>query len=264
MNRGRAALIWVALAFGASLALARIHPFGDAGLYAAKPADTPILIDAQVPTQVRDMLVKKCGDCHSSQARAPFYGHFAPISWLMERDIVEARRAMNLSQWNSYSADQQRTLAAKMVRETRSHEMAPLPYRVIHWNARIHDAEEKMLSQWAHGKTTVEADATAGSEGDPERGKSLFEKRCAGCHAMTQNHEGPQLQGVYGRTSGTAAGFAYSEALKKAMIVWDERSLERWLTDPDAFIPGNDMDFLVSKSQERRDLIRYLKQSSGK
>jgi len=103
-----------------------------------------------------------------------------------------------------------------------------------------------------------------GEVGDPARGKALFEKRCTGCHTLTQNKEGPRLQGVYGRTSGTVAGFAYSAALKKAGVVWDEGSLEKWLADPDVLIPGNDMDFLVAKAQERRDLISYLRQSSGK
>jgi hypothetical protein len=42
-----------------------------------------------------------------------YYGHFAPASWLMERDIVEARKAMNLSLWDSYSADQQQTLGGE-------------------------------------------------------------------------------------------------------------------------------------------------------
>jgi len=53
------------------------------------------------------------------------------------------------------------------------------------------------------------------------------------------------LQGVYGRISGSVADYAYSERLKKARIAWDEKSLEQWLADPDAFLPGNNMDFLV-------------------
>jgi cytochrome c len=135
---------------------------------------------------------------------------------------------------------------------------------MIHWNARMEDADLRVLAGWAHGLQTAEAGAGIGGEGDPARGKVLFEKRCAGCHALAQNKEGPRLQGVYGRTSGTVAGFAYSASLKKAQVVWDEKSLEKWLADPDAFIAGNDMDFLVSKAQERRDLISYLRQSSGK
>jgi len=247
----------------ASLLLARVHPFGDAGLYAGHE-NAAVLDKAQMPSEVRTMLVEKCADCHSAQTHAPYYGHFAPVSWLLERDVVEARKAMNLSAWDGYSADQKQTLVAKMVQETKAHDMPPVQYRVIHWNARMTDADVQVLGAWAHGFQTAEVGVGVGEVGDPARGQALFEKRCTGCHALTQNKEGPRLQGVYGRTSGAVAGFAYSAALKKAGVVWDEGSLEKWLADPDAFIAGNDMDFLVPKAQERRDLISYLRESSGK
>ena len=106
--------------------------------------------------------------------------------------------------------------------------------------------------------------APASEPGDPARGKEVFEKRCTGCHSLEENREGPKLQGVYGRTSGTAPGFTYSEAIIKAAVVWDESSLEQWLTDTDALVPGNNMDFHVPKPQERRDVVSFLKQQSGK
>ena len=278
MSRVRTKLIRSAgaglIAVGVSLAMARIHPFGDAGLYAATAGeapigeapigDTPIMEHSNVPPEVRAILAAKCADCHSTQTRSPTYGRFAPMSWLMERDIVQARKAMNLSQWQAYSPDQQQTFAAKIAQQTRSQEMPPVQYRMIHWNTRTVDADLRIFVQWARGPQAIQAGEVTTVEGDPERGKALFEKRCAGCHALTQNHEGPRLQGVYGRTSGSVEDFAYSAALKKAQIVWDEKSLERWLTDPDAFISGNEMDFLISNPQERRDLISFLKQNSGK
>jgi cytochrome c len=251
---------------GASLVLARVHPFGDAGLYAAKGAETPILNNSQVPAEVRAILAEKCADCHSSQTRAPVYGHFAPVSWLMERDITRGRDAMNLTLWDRYSVDRQQTLAAKIAHETNAHEM-PLPqYRLIHWNARVNDAETRTLTSWAHassGSSGSELNRQAG-EGNPVRGKELFEKRCSGCHSLTQNRQGPGLQGVYGLVSGSVADYAYSQTLKKSRIAWDETSLEQWLTDPDAFLPGNNMDFLVPKLQERQDIIGYLRQTSGR
>jgi len=254
------------IAVGASLALARVHPFGDAGLYAAKNAEAPILNSSQVPSAVRTILAEKCADCHSAQTQAPIYGRFAPVSWLMERDIDRGRQAMNLSHWDSYSADQQQTFAAKIAHETKSHEM-PLPqYLVIHWHARINDADIRTIADWAHGNessSSGQAD-TSGGEGDPTQGEALFEKRCSGCHSLTQNHQGPRLQGVYGRTSGSVPDYAYSPALKTSNVVWDQTTLNKWLTDPDAFISGNEMDFLVSKAQERLDLIAFLKQESGK
>jgi cytochrome c len=219
-----------------------------------------------MPPPVRAMLESKCADCHSDRTRAPLYGRFAPVSWLMERDIVHGREAMNLARWESYSEAQQQTLAAKIAQETRAQNM-PLPqYRMIHWDARVNDAEIRMLANWAYSTSGAEVSASEplSGGGDAARGKALFEKRCTGCHALTANKQGPQLQGVYGRASGTAAGYAYSDALKKARIVWDDKSLDKWLTDPDAFLPGNNMDFLVPRPQERLDLISYLKQSSGK
>jgi cytochrome c len=102
------------------------------------------------------------------------------------------------------------------------------------------------------------------AEGNAARGQQLFESRCTGCHAMNENRAGPKLKGVYGRTSGTAEGFSYSAAIKKAAIVWDERSLDKWLTDPDEFIPGNAMEFSLPKAQERKDVIAYLKKSSAR
>jgi cytochrome c len=262
MRRVRAASMGCVVVLMTSLLLGRAHPFGDAALYAARTAQPPIMEHSSVPPAVRATLVAKCADCHSMQTRPHLYGRFAPVSWLMERDILAGRRQINLSLWDSYSADQQQILKAKIVRETKSGQM-PLPqYRMIHWNARITDADLETFTQWTRDSATVEVGAV--ERGDPIRGKEVFEKRCTGCHAMEQNREGPRLQGVFGRTSGTVPGFPYSQALVKAAIVWNESSLEQWLTDPDTLVPGNNMDFHVAKAQERTDLISYLKQASSK
>ena len=202
MNFSRIAIISCALALAASLGMAHIHPFGDAGLFEAAGKTNPIMETSKVPAEVRTILASKCADCHSMETKSPFYGHLAPVSWLMERDINRGRQAMNLAVWDSYSADQQQTFAAKIVQETREHEMPLLQYRLIHWNSRVTDTEIRTLADWAHasagsGSGSGQADASSGS-GDPTRGQALFEKRCAGCHSLTANHEGPKLQGVFG------------------------------------------------------------------
>ena len=94
---------------------------------------------------------------------------------------------------------------------------------------------------------------------DAARGKSLFERRCTGCHALDADREGPHLRGVYGRRAGSVPGFAYSEALKKSGLTWDEHSLDRWLSDTDAAVPGSAMDFSVPKRQDRADIVAFLK-----
>ena len=92
-----------------------------------------------------------------------------------------------------------------------------------------------------------------------DRGKELFEKRCAGCHALDKEKEGPRLRGVYGRKSGSVGTFTYSDALKNARITWDDQTLDKWLTDPEKFVANNDMSFQVGSADERRQIIGYLK-----
>jgi cytochrome c len=94
--------------------------------------------------------------------------------------------------------------------------------------------------------------------------KSLFEKRCGGCHALDRDKEGPRLGGVYGRTAGSVDSFQYSDALKKSRVKWTEETLNKWLTDTEKLVPNNDMTFHVEKADERSEIIAYLKQNSGK
>jgi cytochrome c len=151
----------------------------------------------------------------------------------MERDILKGRQHMNLSHWDELTPDKQEALMAEIVQQARTRSMPLLQYRLIHWNARITDADVKTLQTWAHGSSP--------GEGAGTRGTSL-------------------LAGVYGRAAGSTPQFSYSEALKKAHITWTDDSLERWLADPDTYVPRNDMEFAVRKPDERRNLIAYLKQ----
>jgi cytochrome c len=84
---------------------------------------------------------------------------------------------------------------------------------------------------------------------------------CAVCHSVDgSNGTGPTLKGIIGRRSGTVAGFRYSRAMKSAAITWDEASLDRYLSDPQALVPGNIMPFSgVADGAQRAELIAYLK-----
>src|ERR1700676_4681453 len=97
-----------------------------------------------------------------------------------------------------------------------------------------------------------------------KKGKDLFEKRCGGCHALDRDKEGPRLGGVYGRAAASIASFQYSAALKNSKLTWTDETLNKWLTVPDKLVPDTDMAFHVESSEERRGIISYLKQSSGK
>jgi cytochrome c len=99
--------------------------------------------------------------------------------------------------------------------------------------------------------------------GDAARGKLVFERRCTGCHALDANREGPHLRDVDGRKAGSVAGFQYSTSLKNSGLTWNPDTLDQWLTDPDAMVPGNNMSFATPKAVDRRDLIAFLQQAAG-
>ncbi len=107
---------------------------------------------------------------------------------------------------------------------------------------------------------TGQASQAAGQRG--QDGKSLFEKRCSGCHALDADHEGPRLRGVFGRPAAKVKTFQYSEALQKAKVTWDEAELDKWLTDTESIVPDNDMGFRVPKQEERAAIVAYLKSLS--
>jgi cytochrome c len=108
------------------------------------------------------------------------------------------------------------------------------------------------------------AAAGTAAAADAGHGQELYESRCGGCHSLDANRVGPAHRGVYGRKAGSAANFNYSPAVKNAAVVWEDKTLDAWLTNPQALIPGQRMNFRVALPDDRADIIAYLRQQSGK
>jgi len=102
-------------------------------------------------------------------------------------------------------------------------------------------------------------------EGDAKRGAHIFQT-CAACHSLEPdiNLSGPSLAGVWNRKAGTLASFLrYSDSLKRSGPIWNEKTLDTWLRDPQAMAPGNYMTFAGLKdAHAREDLISFLKVAS--
>jgi cytochrome c oxidase assembly protein Cox11 len=91
-----------------------------------------------------------------------------------------------------------------------------------------------------------------------QSGAALFTAQCAGCHALDANKVGPALGSVFGREAGSLPTYPYSAALKNARLVWTADSLDGWLKNPAAFLPGAQMPMRVQDAVARKDIIAYL------
>jgi len=109
--------------------------------------------------------------------------------------------------------------------------------------------------------TPVMTTARAAPAGDAKAGEAIY-SRCVACHALAHDRTGPRHCGLFGRRAGSVPGFEYSDAMKRSKIVWNEGTLERFLSNPLAAVPGTSMGYAgVTDRKERADLIAYLEQA---
>jgi cytochrome c len=111
----------------------------------------------------------------------------------------------------------------------------------------------------------IAAAPLAQAAGDPVAGKAIF-AQCTACHTIEKGAAdlvGPNLRGVLGKPAATnRPGFAYSEALKKSNLVWDDGTLDAWIKNPVMLVPGAKMEFVgLTKKDKRESLIAYLKEA---
>ena len=106
---------------------------------------------------------------------------------------------------------------------------------------------------------------SAHAEGDAAAGAKFFKSRCKACHTADEggkNKAGPNLFGVFGATAGQrVASFEkrHSKALKKSGIVWNEETLDSFLTNPKALVKGTKMSLKIRKEADRANVIAFLK-----
>jgi cytochrome c len=97
---------------------------------------------------------------------------------------------------------------------------------------------------------------------DLERGEEVY-SRCLACHALESDRVGPRHCGVVGRRAGSVAGFGYSKAMKNSRLVWNAKTLDRFIADPMKAIPGTTMTYAgVKDARERADLIAWLERAA--
>lgn len=116
------------------------------------------------------------------------------------------------------------------------------------------DTDEATETAAAPSESVASADAAAAA---PE----AFAV-CSACHSVNkgENGIGPSLAGIYGTKAGIVEGFDFSPQLVESGITWDDASLDKWLTNPQAMVPGTKMSYAgMTDAAKRKEIIEYIK-----
>lgn len=112
----------------------------------------------------------------------------------------------------------------------------------------------------------LSAACSGGAFAADEASQEAFNNNCRTCHSWKKgdNRLGPSLHGVVGRKAGSAEGFAFSESLKKSGVSWDEGSLDKFIANPEGFIPSNNMKPFtgIADAGTRKQIIDFLKSNA--
>jgi cytochrome c len=103
---------------------------------------------------------------------------------------------------------------------------------------------------------------------DDDSNQVVFNNVCRTCHTTVSgdNRLGPNLAGLIGRKAGSVEGYGYSSSMKNSAVIWDAKTLDQFIADPDAVVPGNNMKPFsgITNAEERGKIVAFLSQDSGK
>ena len=100
------------------------------------------------PPEVRRILDRSCGDCHSDKTQWPWYSNVAPVSWLVASDVADGRSHLNMSEWGRYDQSEAGARLLWMAFAARDRSMPPAKYLRLHPEARLSEDDVRALTAW--------------------------------------------------------------------------------------------------------------------
>lgn len=114
-------------------------------------SNPPVESDVPASVAVRDILQRSCYDCHSNETVWPWYSRVAPASWIVGRDVRQARQHLNFSTWNRLNAADREHALEEILDEVEAGDMPMSIYLPLHPDARLTDADTRLIAEWVQG-----------------------------------------------------------------------------------------------------------------
>ena len=108
-----------------------------------------ILVNNEVPAEVKEILRTSCYDCHSNETVYPWYSYVAPVSYLVADDTRHGRQDLNFSTWESLDKIEKAEMLHELAEEVEEGEMPLEIYTVTHGDAKLSKEQRELIEDWA-------------------------------------------------------------------------------------------------------------------
>lgn len=164
MSKARKILVPIILILGAIQFIPHEHPKASAEASAAFSTDN---------AELKSILDKACMDCHSNETQYPWYAEVTPINMWIDGHVEEGCEHLNFSEWNTASAADRAHMSEEIVEVVHEKEMPMLFYWLIHWDAKLTDAEREVIvdhfsGSQMEGQETMESYSSEDADEDED------------------------------------------------------------------------------------------------
>lgn len=116
---------------------------------AASPSADDITAHHPTSPEVRRLLTAACYDCHSNTTRYPWYAEIQPLGWWLAAHVDDGKRHLNFSRFSTYAPDRAIHKLEEVIDTVTTREMPLSSYTRVHTDARLTEAQIKLLTDWA-------------------------------------------------------------------------------------------------------------------
>lgn len=111
--------------------------------------DSDITKVRSVPEDVQQLLKTACYDCHSNNTVYPWYNNIQPVAWWLNKHVNNGKKQLNFSEFGAYDEKKAKHKLHELVETLEKNEMPLFSYTIIHKDAKLNDAQKKIIIDWA-------------------------------------------------------------------------------------------------------------------